>query len=148
VASDTAIVTVGFAANTNTSAKTYTVSVADTSANIKGNATVTINQAAPGSITQDSIAITFWVNEDEQLLASNSSVTISRSSNGYSASFTGEVSGSYDSVTWLVNGVLKSEARTATINAADYRNGTYRLGVIITKGNAPYSTEIIFTVRD
>jgi hypothetical protein len=46
VASGTATVTVTFAANTATSAKTYTVSIASGSTKIRGSATVAITQAA------------------------------------------------------------------------------------------------------
>jgi hypothetical protein len=102
----------------------------------------------PGSATQDKIAITFWVNTDDQILASNSSVTISKTS-AENNSFTAEaVNGPYNSVTWSVNGAVKATSGSVTINAVNYNTGTYRLGVIVVKGGAPYSTEITFIVTD
>jgi hypothetical protein len=95
------------------------------------------------------VSLTFWVNKDNQILASNNSVTISKTSaDDYTASFTAEVISEYDSVTWSVNGAPESGNKTIEITATDYPNGTYRLGVIVVKNNVPYSTEITFTVRN
>jgi hypothetical protein len=47
-----------------------------------------------------------------------------------------------------VNGALQSESQTVEIVATDYRIGTYRLGVRVSKDSVPYSTEITFTVTE
>jgi hypothetical protein len=95
------------------------------------------------------ITLTFWVNNDNQILASNSSVTISKTSaGGHNASFTATVSSGYSSVSWSVSGVSKSNNESVAIVAADYPTGTYRLKVIVSKDSVPYSTEITFTVMD
>jgi hypothetical protein len=56
VASGTAMVTVTFPVNMSTTAKTYTVSIASTSTKMKGNGTVTINQAAAVPDTRATLA--------------------------------------------------------------------------------------------
>jgi hypothetical protein len=94
------------------------------------------------------VSLTFWVNKDKQILASNNSVTISKTSNDYNASFTATVTGDYDSVEWSVNDLLKSSNKTVVIAATDYYTGTYRLGVIVTKDGVLYGTEITFMVRN
>jgi hypothetical protein len=95
---------------------------------------------------EGSVTLTFWVNEDNQILASNDSVTISKTSAGYASSFTATVSSEYSNVSWSVSGVSKPGNESIEIAAADYPTGTYRLGVSVRKDGVPYSTEITFTV--
>jgi hypothetical protein len=95
-----------------------------------------------------SVTLTFWVNEDNEILASGDSITISKTSTGYNASFTATVSGEYSSVEWSVSGVAKPGNQSIEIAAADYPTGDYRLGVSVSKDGVPYATEISFTVTN
>jgi hypothetical protein len=100
-----------------------------------------------------SINISVWVNEDGEILVSNDDVTVSRSASGGSAAaFSAEVSSSYSGVQWYLNGDpiygSRGTARSITINAAEYMNGSYYLGVSVSKDGVPYSTAIHFTVID
>jgi hypothetical protein len=99
----------------------------------KGNKLVVLN-----------VTLTFWVNKDDQILASSGdSLTISKTSASSNASsFTASVSGGYGTVNWSVSGVPHSANESVEIFAADYSTGTYRLGVIVRKDGVPYSTEI------
>jgi hypothetical protein len=105
-----------------------------------------VKRPIPGTA---SVSLTFWVNEDNQIIASSDSVTISKTgADDYSTSFSAAVIDGYDSVTWSVNGAQKSDNGNVVIAATDYYTGAYRLGVIVTKDDVPYSTEITFTVTN
>jgi uncharacterized repeat protein (TIGR02543 family) len=98
-----------------------------------------------------SVTVSVWVNQDGSILTSSNNVTISKSaSGGNDTGFTAEVSGAYSGVQWYLYGdpVYGGTARSITVNAADYVNGTYHLGVTVTKEGIPYSTNIHFTVKD
>jgi uncharacterized repeat protein (TIGR02543 family) len=100
-----------------------------------------------------SVNISVWVNEDGDILVSNDHVTISKSASaGITAGFTAEATSAYSGVQWYLNGGpvygSRGTARSITINAADYTNGNYYLGVRVTRDGVPYSTDIYFTVAD
>jgi uncharacterized repeat protein (TIGR02543 family) len=97
-----------------------------------------------------SVAISVWVNEDGNILVSNADVTISRSGSGWAAGFSAEVTGAYSGIQWYLYGDpvsgSRGTARSIAINAADYADGSYYLGVTVTKEGVPYSTDIHFMV--
>jgi hypothetical protein len=98
------------------------------------------------------IALSLWVNEDGEILASNDNITISKSgSGGYFSSFTAGVTSAYTGVQWTLTGapLAGNTASSIVISAADYPAAkTYILGVVVTKDDIPYSSEIRFTVID
>jgi uncharacterized repeat protein (TIGR02543 family) len=100
-----------------------------------------------------SVNISVWVNEDGNILSSGNDITISKSASGVNAAaFSAEVSGVYSGVQWYLNedpiSGSQGTARSITINAADYENGSCYLGVSVSKDGVPYSTLIRFTVID
>jgi uncharacterized repeat protein (TIGR02543 family) len=108
---------------------------------------------APAEVPADlPVALSFWVNEDGEILASGGDITISKTgAEGRSVSFTAGVAGAYTGVQWTVTGapITGGTASSITINAADYPAGkTYLLGVVVTKDGIPYSSAIRFTVAD
>ena len=92
-----------------------------------------------------SATVNFWVNEDDQLHISTNGIVISNSG-GHS--FTAMVTGGFTDIQWFIQGNIVSDTETITINAVNYIPGNYRLGVMVFKDTAPYSTEIRFTVTD
>jgi hypothetical protein len=62
------------------------------------------------------------------------------------------VTSAYSSIQWYLNGGpiggSRGTAQSIIINAADYVNGSYHLGVTVIKGSVPYSTDIHFTVTN
>jgi uncharacterized repeat protein (TIGR02543 family) len=97
--------------------------------------------------------ISVWVNEDGDILASNTEVALSKSgADGKDDSFTATVSGVYSGIQWRLYGVPvpgnRGTAWSIDINAADFINGSYYLEVTVTKAQIPYSTSIHFTVAD
>jgi hypothetical protein len=98
------------------------------------------------------VNISVWVNDDGNILASNDDVTVSKSSSSYSDSFTATVESGYTGagVQWNLNGDpafgSRGTAQSITIKAADYANGSWYLGVTVSKDGVPYSTDIHFTV--
>jgi uncharacterized repeat protein (TIGR02543 family) len=99
------------------------------------------------------VAISVWVNEDGAILASNDDVTIYKSPSGENVDgFTATVTGAYSGVQWYLNGDSiggnQGTEQSIAINAADYVNGSYYLGVTVTKDGKPHSADIYFTVRD
>jgi uncharacterized repeat protein (TIGR02543 family) len=97
--------------------------------------------------------ITIKVNEDGNILVSNDDVALSKSgAEGKAAGFTAEVTGAYSGIQWYLYGDpvsgSRGKARTITIKAADYVNGSYYLGVTVTRNGVPYSTDIHFTVTN
>jgi hypothetical protein len=97
------------------------------------------------------IVVSVWVNQDEQILVSNNDVTISKSGSGENAAgFTAEVTGAYSNIQWYLYDVpvsgSRGTAQTFTVNAADYVNGSYYLGVTVKRDGILYSTDIHFTV--
>jgi uncharacterized repeat protein (TIGR02543 family) len=100
-----------------------------------------------------SVNISVWINEDGNILSSGNDITISKSASGANAvAFSAEVSGVYSGVQWYLNedpiSGSQGTARSITINAADYENGSCYLGVSVSKDGVPYSTLIRFTVID
>jgi uncharacterized repeat protein (TIGR02543 family) len=100
-----------------------------------------------------SINISVWVNEDGNILSSANNITISKSGSGVNATdFSAEVTGSYSGVQWYLNedpiAGSRGTAQSITINAADYENKSYYLGVSVSKDGVPYSTDIHFRVID
>jgi uncharacterized repeat protein (TIGR02543 family) len=100
------------------------------------------------------VTISLWVNEDDgNILGSDNDVTISKgAAGGNPASFTATVESAYSGIQWYlysdpVSG-SRGKAQSITINAADYANGNYYLGVTVTKDGKPYSTDIHFTVTN
>jgi uncharacterized repeat protein (TIGR02543 family) len=99
------------------------------------------------------VEISVWVNEDGNILVSSNDITISKAgSGGNQAGFSAEVNGTYSSIQWYLNNDpiygSRGTARSITISAADYTNGSYRLGVTVIRGGVPYSTYIRFTVTN
>jgi uncharacterized repeat protein (TIGR02543 family) len=96
--------------------------------------------------------VTVWVNEDDgAILGSGGGITISKSnSGGNPSSFTASVTSGYADIRWYLNGAAmpgdRGAPQSVTIDAADYANGNYILGVMVYKDNVPYSTDIHFTV--
>jgi hypothetical protein len=135
-----------------TAAGSVTVSVTKSGYNISGGPKqIAVAKAAMGTLPESGITIQLWMNEDDgQILDSNEAVAISKS--GAVKSFTATVTGAYTGVQWYLNGGSVSgsrgRAQSITVNAAAYDPGTYRLGVTVTKGAVPYSTEITFTVTN
>jgi len=95
--------------------------------------------------TGTSIILNFWINEANQILASNDNVTISR---GGGQSFTSIVNSAYTGIRWFINGLPVDGTRVITIYARDFTVGTHRLGVVVFRGSVPHSTEIRFTVTN
>jgi uncharacterized repeat protein (TIGR02543 family) len=101
------------------------------------------------------VSITVWANEDRYILYSTNDVVISKSG-GHGmdkpTAFSPRVESPYANIQWELNGVpIGGSAGTAgnpTIRAADYDNGTYILGVTVTRNGIPYSTDIRFTVTN
>jgi hypothetical protein len=98
-----------------------------------------------------SVNITVWVNGDGDILTSGENPTISASGfNGAANQFTVSVNGAYSDIQWSLNGDpisgSQGTAQSITINAADYENKNYYLGLRVSKGGVPYSTGIQFTV--
>jgi hypothetical protein len=102
--------------------------------------------------TDFTVTVSAWENEDdEDILASNSNVSLSQGgSGGHAKSFTATVNEEYGDIKWYVNGTLVTGTteNSITINAADYPKARYILGVTVTKAGVPYSTDIRFTVGD
>jgi len=91
------------------------------------------------------VKISFWVNEDNQILYSDNNVKISKSGN---QSLFATVSTTYTNIQWYLQGKPFSNEKFLSIHAVDYAPGIYRLGIIVYKGSVPYSTEIRFTVTN
>jgi len=113
-----------------------------------GNLATWTKQVTDTPITtgNGNVTINFWINGDNQILTSNSNVTISRS--GGQSSFNASVTSAYTNIQWYVNGLPVSGTQSITINAMNYLPGTYRLGVVVYRNSVPYSTEIRFTVTN
>jgi uncharacterized repeat protein (TIGR02543 family) len=98
-------------------------------------------------------AVMVWTNEDGNILVSNDDVVLSKSgADGKAGSLTAEVTGAYSGIQWYLYGApvsgSRGKAQSITVKAADYLNGSYYLGVTVTKGGISYSTDIHFTVSD
>jgi formylglycine-generating enzyme required for sulfatase activity len=125
-----------------------------TSLTVSATSTVDISKFGMANIvvipSPVTLNIIVWVNEDGNILASNDDVTISKSDSGNNKSFVAEVTGAYSGVQWHLNGDPifggRGTARSITINAKDYTNGSYYLGVSVYRDSVPYSTVIHFTV--
>jgi uncharacterized repeat protein (TIGR02543 family) len=99
------------------------------------------------------VRVEVWTSEDGEILVSNAGTTLSKSgADDKAAGLTAEVTGAYSGIQWYLFGVPVSgnrgTAQSITVKAADYPNGSYYLGVTVTKGGVPYSTDIQFTVID
>jgi hypothetical protein len=57
------------------------------------------------------------------------------------------VNGEYDTYRWLVDGTLKEDSASITLNAADYAVGTHQISVEVTRNGAIYSKSGTFTVE-
>ncbi|GHV79661.1 hypothetical protein AGMMS49944_14520 [Spirochaetia bacterium] len=147
VSGDTVTVPITFAANNDTSPKTYTVGISSGSTKIKGNATVVITQA---ELTTGTAQVIYtWVNEHE-IVTSATTATLSRAAN---QSLTITVTGSgYSNYQWsLKDGDVAGAAGTAasyTFSSAGHGNGKYTIGLRLKKDDAWYSTQITITVQD
>jgi uncharacterized repeat protein (TIGR02543 family) len=96
-----------------------------------------------------SINITVWVIEDGNILASGNDAAISKAGGeGKETSLTAQVDDAYAIVRWELNGIPVPGNTACTIRAADYPNGTYTLGVQVTKNGIPYSTDIRVVIED
>jgi uncharacterized repeat protein (TIGR02543 family) len=126
---------------------------------LTGSAVDTIPAGSTGAKTfyarwiNAAVYVSVWVNEDDgNILASNDDLSISKTGNGYSTSFTAAVTGGYAGVQWYFDGLAISGSRGAAqsidINAADYAAGTYILGAGVTKNGASYSRDFRFTVTE
>jgi uncharacterized repeat protein (TIGR02543 family) len=100
-----------------------------------------------------SVNISLWVNDDRYILYSNNDITISKSKGPgldipekFSATL--QDPSSYSNIQWELNGapIGSNGGGHINIEAVDYPNGTYTLGVIVTKNGISYSTDIRFTV--
>jgi hypothetical protein len=145
---NTVTVNVTFAANTDKSAKTYTVGINSASTAIKGSATVTITQAdAPATGTAK--VIYTWANRDE-IVTSATTATLSRAKEE-SLTITVTDNG-YSNYQWSVNGgdvaAPVGTAASYTFSSAGHGNGDYTIGLRLTKGSAWDSTQITVTVQD
>jgi uncharacterized repeat protein (TIGR02543 family) len=115
-----------------------------------GGATVTLYAQWVSAVN---INISVWINEDGNILVSSNDVTISKSGSGTNAAgFSAGVTGAYSGVQWYLNGDpisgSQGTAQSITINAADYENKSYYLGVSVSKDGVPYSADIHFRVID
>jgi hypothetical protein len=64
-----------------------------------------------------------------------------------SATQTLAVSGDYDAYRWLVDGTIKANSASITLNPADYATGTHQISVEVTRNGALYSKAGTFTVE-
>ncbi|GHV28357.1 hypothetical protein AGMMS4952_11780 [Spirochaetia bacterium] len=149
---DTVTVPVTFAANTDTSPKTYTVGINSSSTRIKGSATAVITQAAAPESGTAKVIYT-WVNEHE-IVTSHTTATLSR---GENQSLTITVTGSgYSDYQWSLNGgdIAGTAGTTSyTFSSAGHGNGKYTIGLRLksdlgSAGDAWYSTQITITVTN
>jgi uncharacterized repeat protein (TIGR02543 family) len=126
---------------------------------LTGNAVASIPAGSTGNKTfyarwiNASVNVSVWVNEDDgTILVSDDDLTISKTGNGYSDSFTVAVTGGYTDIQWYFDGFAiygnRGTAQSIAINAADYIAGAYILGVMVTKNGATYSTDFRFTVTN
>jgi uncharacterized repeat protein (TIGR02543 family) len=99
------------------------------------------------------VNIIVWVNEDGNILLSGNDRTISKSGGpglDIPTAFSASVADSYGEIQWELNGTpiggTKGTDRNFDVYAKDYDNGTYILGVRVTKDGIPHSTDIRFTV--
>jgi uncharacterized repeat protein (TIGR02543 family) len=95
-----------------------------------------------------SVAVSVWVNEAGTILASTDDVTISKTSNGHADRVTATLAEGYADARWQLDGAALpgNQDGSVTMDAADYANGTYILGVIVYKDGVPYSTDLRVTV--
>lgn len=89
-----------------------------------------------------------WVNENDQIVTSGGSTTLSR---GAGQTLTISVTGSgYSDYQWSYNGSVVTGATTGsyTFNSAGKTNGVYNIDLRVKKGGAWYSTSIPITVTN
>ena len=102
--------------------------------------------------SKTTVNIIVWVTSVGDILTSGDDVTISKSGlNSTPNSFTANVTDDYSGIQWYLDStpISGSTSDSITINATDYGvNGSYYLGVTVTKNSIPYSTVIHFTVTD
>ncbi|GHV87083.1 hypothetical protein AGMMS50255_3790 [Spirochaetia bacterium] len=102
--------------------------------------------ATTGLVTEGSIDITAWVNEDGTLITSGGSdVTIDRSDGD---TLTVTAAAGLTAIQWSLDGVGISTAQSITFRAIDYPAGNYNLGLFVYKGGIPYSTNLVITVTN
>ncbi|GHU25368.1 hypothetical protein FACS1894164_14490 [Spirochaetia bacterium] len=89
-----------------------------------------------------------WVNENDQIVTSGASATLSR---GAGQTLTISTTGSgYSNFQWSYNGSVVTGATTGsyTFNSAGKTNGIYNIGLQVKKDNAWYSTLIAITLTN
>jgi hypothetical protein len=141
--SDTATVSVIFAANTGVMAKTYTVSIAPGSTVIKGSATVTITQAAATGSASITVGFAY---SDITISGNNGTNSISKS--GANNTLTLSADG-YTGVVWYVDADPQRSisGNRVTLNAADYTTQRHSITFTGQKDGRWYSSRPIpFTV--
>jgi hypothetical protein len=144
VASDTATVSVSFAANINATPKTYIVSIASGSAVIKGGATVSITQAA--KLEAAGVKVIFGgLPTDETVNLTKPEDTLSWVAND---TLTVSVSNTFTEYTWYVDGILLAgETRNSvTLYAQNYSLGRHTVSVRVSTTSGSYSKTARFTI--
>jgi hypothetical protein len=89
-----------------------------------------------------------WVNENDQIVTTSSSTTLSRGAN---ENLTISVTGAgYSDFQWSYNGNVVTGVNTAayTFNSAGKTNGIYNIGLQVKKDDAWYSTLVAITVTN
>jgi hypothetical protein len=134
VVSDTVTITVSFAENTETTPKTYTVSIASDSTKIKGSATVAINQAASAP-------------DERTELTAGSPVSVAASAGTADVTFTGAAELTLSAVDFAVSegGTISNVAvnsDTATVSVSFAANDSLTSAKTYTVSIAADSTVI------
>jgi hypothetical protein len=112
--------------------------------------TLTFTVDFPATTGLGGITITAWVNEDGSLITGPAeNITLSRSAG---SSLTVQAAAGLTDVQWTLNGIdipaPRGTAQSISFGAVNYPAGNYNLGLRVTKGGAPYSVEIEFTVTE
>ncbi|MHC6204150.1 chitobiase/beta-hexosaminidase C-terminal domain-containing protein [Breznakiellaceae bacterium SP9] len=113
-----------------------------------GMANSSVLTAAYTIATSTAKVIYTWVNENDQIVTSSGSTTLSR---GSGQNLTISVTGSgYSDFQWFYNGGAVTGASTSSyiFNSAGKTNGIYNIDIRVKKGSAWYSTSIPITVTN
>lgn len=87
--------------------------------------------------------------EDAAAGAFPDNITLSKSgAGGKPITQTLTVSGEYDSYRWRVDGTIRENGKTITLNAAGYTTGTHQISVEVTRNGAAYSKTGTFRVEN
>jgi hypothetical protein len=100
-----------------------------------------IGMLGPGSITL------VYPTDAASGALSDSPITIAKTTGTYPTSHIITVNGVFDSYRWRVDGLVKGNGTTLTLNAGDYVLGTHQISLEVTLNGAVYSKSGSFTVQ-